>query len=178
MKFFKKAGLVFDKCNEIFAGIAAVILAIGWITVCAEIFMRYFLNRPTRWSMELIENVIVFVTFLCATWLLKNEWHVRIDLLETRLKKGSQFFLNSVTSILCATACLLVALYGLKTVWSQYERGLRFATILEPPMWPLYAIIPFAFILLFIQFIRRTHGNLKSWKSSLGVVNEGYPRKP
>jgi len=169
MKPLEKAAVIFDKLNEILMWVAAAILAIGWLSVCIEVFMRYFLNKPTRWSMEVTENMIVFVTFLCATWLLKNEGHVKIDILEIQLKERSKFFLNGFTSILCAAACLLVAWYGAQTVWSQYERGLRFATILEPLMWPLYSVLPLAFILLFIQFLRRSYRNIKEWRSTQAV---------
>jgi len=166
MKVLEKAGTIFDKLNEIFVGVASVILAIGWLSVCIEVFMRYFLNRPTKWSMEVTENMIVFVTFLSTAWLLKHEGHAKIDILEVRLKQKTHFIFTTLTSILCAIACLLLFWYGGKLVWSQYVRGLRFATILEPKMWPLYVVIPMAFFMLFIQFLRRTHNAIKGWKST------------
>lgn len=177
MKFLVKAGAILDHFNNFLFWVAAVLLFIVWFAVCADVFMRYFLNRPIAWAFEISEHILMLVTFLGTAWLLRRDGHVKIDLLVLRFKPRVQVVINSMTSILCAIACLIVAWYGGWVVWDQFQRSLHFVTLLAPPMWPLYLIIPVSGFLLFIQFLRRTYGYLAGWRL-LQATNKGGVAKP
>ncbi len=164
MRFLKKAGIVFDRFNDILVWLAALLLTFVWISVSVEVFLRYFLNRPMRWTFESTENILVWITFLGAAWLLRSEGHIKIDLVVARLKPRGQFVINIIISILCAIACLVIAWYGVRVVSDQFQRNLHFVTLLAPLMWPLYTIIPISGFLLFIQFLRRTYRYLADWR--------------
>ena len=43
--------------------------------------MRYFLNRPLVWVLELTEYALLWVTFLGAAWLLRQGGHVQVDVI-------------------------------------------------------------------------------------------------
>jgi TRAP-type C4-dicarboxylate transport system permease small subunit len=101
-----------------------------------------------------------------VAWVLKIEGHVKIDLVVNRLKPRNQCLVNTITSILGAITCLVLVWYGTKLSWEFFERGTITNTILELPSAPLFAIIPIGSFLLFIQFLRRSYGYLKSWKAS------------
>jgi TRAP-type C4-dicarboxylate transport system permease small subunit len=101
-----------------------------------------------------------------VAWVLKIEGHVKIDLVVNRLNPRNQCVVNSITSILGAITCLVLLWYGTKVSWEFFERGTITNTILELPSAPLFAIVPIGSFLLFIQFLRRSYGYLKSWKGS------------
>jgi TRAP-type C4-dicarboxylate transport system permease small subunit len=101
-----------------------------------------------------------------VAWVLKIEGHVKIDLVVNRLNPRNQCLVNSITSILGAITCLVLLWYGTKVSWELFERGTITNTILELPSAPLFAIVPIGSFLLFIQFLRRSYGYLKSWKGS------------
>lgn len=177
VKVLVKASAILDHIIDYLVWLAAILLIFGWLSVCFEVLMRYFLNRPTVWTLEITENILVWVTFLGTAWLLRREGHVKIDFLILRLKPIRQAIINSITSISCAIICLAVAFYGVQVVWNQFQRSLVFSTILELPMAPFYIVVPIAFFLLCIQFLRRTYGYLAGWRL-LQAKKEGSVAMP
>jgi len=163
MNLLKKAGIILDSINDVLFWLAAILLIFGWFSVCYEVFMRYVLNQPTIWAVELTEHSLVWITFLGTAWLLRKDGHVGIDFLVIRLKPKAQIIINSFNSVLCAIICGIVGFYGTHVVWDQFRRGLATPSLMEIPLAPLYIIIPIAFFLLFIQFLRRAYGYLAKW---------------
>jgi TRAP-type C4-dicarboxylate transport system permease small subunit len=157
--------------------VAGALVVFVEFAVCYDVVMRYFLNSPTVWAFEATENILVWVTFLGAAWLLKGEGHVKIDFVVTRLEPRTQSILNGITYILCAIACLAVVWYGVQVLWSQYQQDLHTHTRLGLLMWPLYVIIPISLFLLFIQFLRNSYKYLAEWRL-LQATNRGITAKP
>jgi TRAP-type C4-dicarboxylate transport system permease small subunit len=164
-KLFSALGKTFDKVNGFLLWLTAILLAIGCLTVFYEVISRSLLNKPTQWSLEIIEKILVFMTFLGAAWLLKEDGHIRIDMFVLRLPPRVQIALNFTISVLSALACLAIVWYGSQVVYDQFRMGYREATVLELPQGPLYIVIPFGFFLLFVQFVRRAYGYLISRRS-------------
>jgi len=166
MKLGRKFNAIFDGTIGAGATLAAVIIAFVVIAVSFEIAMRYFLNRPQVWVMEIVEYCLLFITFLGAAWVLKREGHVKLDIVLNRLKPKNEAMVNAITSVIGAVIFLAIAWYGAVTTWDNFVRGFWVASELEPPRAPIIAIIPIGSLLLFIQFLRRTYGYLRSWRTS------------
>ena len=153
----KKLGMIFDTVNYFFVWLMGISLAIGLLVTCYEVVLRYFLNRPTQWSLEYLENMMVFVTFLGLAWVLKKGGHVTMDLVLKQFPVRVQVAMHFFNFLVCAAASFLVMWYGGKVVWRQFVEGQCFATVLETPMWPLFAPIPIGFLLLGIECLRRAY---------------------
>jgi TRAP-type C4-dicarboxylate transport system permease small subunit len=112
---------------------------------------------------------MLYVTFLGAAWLLKEEGHVRVDILLVLLKPKSGALLNSITSILGVIACSVLAFYGTWSTWLHYQKVLYTFTAMELLKWPFLIVIPFGSLLLLIQFVRSAYaywGKFKSYKEA------------
>lgn len=177
MKLLVRAGAIFDHINGSLFWLAAILVVFAEFAVCYDVVMRYFLNRPTMWVGEITANILVWFTFLGTAWLLRNEGHVKIDVLVTQLRPRVQAIINSITYILCAIACLAVAWYAGQVVWGQFQTGVHTHTLLGLPMWPLYVIIPISLFLLFIQFLRNSYKYLTEWRL-LHATKTGDAAKP
>ena len=151
--FLKQANRIFDGIVSAGAVAAGLILAFVVLLVSADICMRYFFNSPIQGSLETAEYGLLFLTLLAATWLVRRDKHVRMELLIQRLKPVTQAYVNACTSILCAVICAGICYYGVLVVIDRYNTGHRLNTTLEPISYPLTAIIPLCFFLLFVQFI-------------------------
>jgi TRAP-type C4-dicarboxylate transport system permease small subunit len=160
MNFLGKAGRILDRIMEIFSFIAGLFLAFILLSVCLEVFMRYFLNRPLQWVVELTEYALLYITFLGTAWLLKKGGHINVDiflsLLSSRTRTGLQFFSSLIGIIV--SFCLVW--YGFLVSWEHYQDGIYNITLLEFPKAPLLAIIPIGSLILLAQFIRRAYGSL------------------
>lgn len=152
LTIFNKA---FDRILLFFAIIAAFILAFIMFTVCTDVIMRYFLSKPMLWVTEITEYCLLWMTFLGTAWVLSREGHVVMDLMIVHMRPGRRATLNIITSIVGLAVCLLLACYGVNVILDVYKRELLLSTILTPPAYILFLIIPVGFFLLTIQFIRR-----------------------
>jgi TRAP-type C4-dicarboxylate transport system permease small subunit len=156
----------FDLILDLGSGLAALIIIFMMLAVIYEVVMRYFLNHPTLWVLEVVEWCLVWMTFLCAAWVLREEAHVKMDIFVTRLNPKTQILFSFITSIVGALICLTFVWYGTQVVWDHFVRGVVEAKMLRAPKAPLMVIIPAGFFLLFIQFIRRSFSFLRKWRTS------------
>lgn len=160
-----KARAVLDGSIDFCAMISGVILAAVTLIISAEVVMRYFVGRSIFWEFEVTQISMVYMTFLPAAWLLKKEGHVILDLVLNGLSPKPKALVNSVTSIISALVCLILTWYGASVTWDLFSKGIREATILQPPSFTLYIAIPIGGLLLFIQFLRRAYKYLGHWRS-------------
>ncbi|MFH1651754.1 MAG: TRAP transporter small permease [Chloroflexota bacterium] len=169
MKLVKLCNTLFDNLLNFFIVLSIITLIFSTLSVCAEVVMRYFLNRPIIWVVEVSEWILLFITFLGAAWVLKKEGHIAMDLLTVRLHPRASALLNSVTSLICAVTCLILTWYGAATTLDTFERGVLTYSRMELPIYPITAVIALGSLLLFIQFMRRSYGYLEKARLAPGA---------
>lgn len=148
-----------------FAGSAVLIIFTMLITT-AEVTVRYFFRIPMAETFEIVEYSLLWMGYLGAAWVLKQEGHTRMDIVLSRLSPRVQAGLNAFTSIICAAMWLLLTWVALKVTWDNYQTRFFLATLLAPPLWPILIVIPLGGFLLFVQFVRRARGYAEIWRAS------------
>ena len=166
MRRLIKVTAIFDRTTAVLVILAGVLIIFIMFAICTEIVMRDFLNRPQTWVIEISEYTLLWITFLSAAWLLKGEWHVKMDMLLNRLNPGNQAVLNIITSVVGAGVCLALGWYSGEVTWDHFLRGVSEQAMVDIPKAPIMAIIPIGSFLLFIQFLRRTYSYLRGWRAS------------
>lgn len=167
MKLLPKGTNILDAVINLFIFLAGILFIYLMLSVFIEaVILRYFLGITTDWIREVAQYTLLFMTFLGTAWVLRNEGHVKMDLLLERLKPKPQALMNIITSVVAAIACLVVAWYGVRVTWDDIQTGYYMASALQPSSWFLMLIIPIGSFLLFIQFLRRISGFLRSWRAS------------
>ena len=151
----KKFWQAFDSILKWLANAGMFLLFLMMLSVCWEVFSRYFLGRGTVWVIEFSEYTILFMTFLGTAWLLAEDGHVEMDIVVNQLKPAAQRSLRVSTSLVCTLACLALSWSGAAVTLDYLQRGLHQPTLVAPPNFPLYAVIPIGFFLLAVQFARR-----------------------
>lgn len=165
MKLRMKAAGIFDRTIDALAVGAAVLIGYLILSVTVAIILRG-LRVGVVWLFETTEYSLLWLTFLGAAWVLRGEGHVKMDLLLTRLNPKAQTTLNIITSIIGALICLTLTWFGVKVTWDNFQSGYFLHTVMAPPIYPILTVIPIGSFLLFIQFLRRTHSYLRSWRLS------------
>lgn len=158
---FRRAGIIFDGVLDTFRFLAIILIVWSWLITCVEVFLRYFLNRPQAWTLELVEYSLLYITFLGTAWVLREEQHVIMDLIISRLNPKTQNIINAVTSILTAILCMVITWYAGRATWDHFNRGMVTPKSLEFPLYPLLGVISLGYGLLTIQFMRRAYGFMK-----------------
>jgi TRAP-type C4-dicarboxylate transport system permease small subunit len=164
MKYWNKAGAIFDGILNGLAFLSALLLAFIMLSICLEVIMRYFLNRPLVWVIEITEYSLLYITFLGTAWLLRREGHVTVDILLVRLNPKTRAALGLFSSIIGIVISLVLIWYGSEVAWDHYQRGVFKPTVLQFPTAPILAIIPTGSVILAMQFIRRGYVFLRKWR--------------
>ena len=164
IKLLKRLRL-FDGVLGLTAAMAAVLYGLTAILVCAMVAGRYFLNYPLGWVIEICEYILLYSCFLGAAWVLRDDGHVRMDLITDKLSPKHKAAINVVTSIAGIIICAVLTWYSIRSTLNRYHEGAWFDTFLQWPRAPIYAVVPIGFFLLTIEYARSISGHLKTWRS-------------
>ncbi len=159
MKVLGRIAALFDHTTNILAFFAALVLVFLMLSVALGVVMRYFLEQPLLWVIQIGEYCLLYITLLSAVWLLKREGHVTMDLVVERLTPGLQRGIKILTSTLGSILCFGLFLYGAGVTWDAYQRG-RYPSqaVLEIPDAYILVVIPVIFFMLSVQFMRTAYG--------------------
>jgi C4-dicarboxylate transporter DctQ subunit len=166
MKFWA----VFDRLNIILAGISGFIVVFMMFVVSADVSLRYFFNEPLIWAPEITEVLLLYVAFLGAAWLLKEDGHVRVDIILVRVNPRVKAALYLISGIVGILVCAILIWQGILISIQYTVEHISDPTILQLPKGHLLTIIPVGSLLLLIQFTRNTFTYWHKWRTSLAAA--------
>jgi C4-dicarboxylate transporter, DctQ subunit len=131
-----------------------ILLFLGAMTTCYDIFMRYFFNRPTSWSIDFVEYTLIYSTFFGAAWILKEDGHVKMTILTDHLRPRKRAQVEIVNSTIGALACLILCAQGVIETWGAIADRIVIVRPVPVPKWAILWVIPFGLFLFATYFIR------------------------
>lgn len=157
---------VFDKCLEAMCAIAKLIIAFIMFSVALDFLFRYILNRPMVWVIPLSEYSLVYITFLGAAWLLREEGHVTMETFVEKLGERGRVLVGIGSSIVGIVVSIIFTWYGAVTTYDHFRRGIYESAVMEIPIAPVLAVIPIGSFFLLIQFLRRIGKSFRTGKAA------------
>ena len=152
---------------------SGAIIVIMMLAMSYDVVLRYFFNAPTKWAGDFSGYMQYVLVLIGAAWVLMIRGHTRIDILVTRFSTRTQKIMSLVTSCIALIACALFVWEGIRATWLAYQGNEFLYRDIEVPLYPLYAVIPFSFILLCIQFGRMVYNG---WRSLRTGTSEAQPK--
>ena len=142
-------GLVTD-IGYLLAGFA---LAAMGVLYCMEVVLRYFVNRPTNWSLETVSFLMLLMIFLAVPHAVRAGMHIAVTLLADlypRQVTRLAFVMNAIGLILCA----FIAYVSLRENIAQYVGLIETNGNLVIPKWWLTAFITYGFANSALWYVR------------------------
>ena len=141
------------------AASAGGLVIVLMLTISFEVASRKLLAQSHAWVVDLSEVSLLFITFLAAAWVLRENAHVRIDTLLRLFPVRVQSIMGVVTNLLATGAMLLVGLTGAEESLADLltERMVMGSTVF-PRVW-LSIAIPVGSFALAAEF------GVKAWRS-------------
>jgi len=149
----KRFSQVVETGENILAGAAMVVLSLIIFSVCLEIIMRYFLNRPLFWVVELTEYGLLYVSFLGAAWLLRQGGHVQVDILVDFLNDRRRKRCAVFSSAMGLAVSLVLTVFGAIATYDHLARGIYKPSVLEFPTGVVLAAVPLGSLFLSARFL-------------------------
>lgn len=120
---------------------------------CMEVVFRYFLNAPTRWSLEVVTSLMLAVVFLAIPHAVRGGMHIAVTLLADLYPghvRRLAFALNSIGLVLCS----FVAYVSLGENLAQYAGSIETIGNLVFPKWWLSVFITYGFANSALWYLR------------------------
>ena len=136
------------------------------VVVFVDVLMRYLLNMSFVFTQEMEWHLFSVIILLGISYTLKEDGHVRVDLIYDRLTDKKKAMINMVGVV---TFILPIALLvGLSSIGNAHEAYLSMEQSGDPGglpyRWIVKALIPLSFLLLLITSIGYFIKNLNIYK--------------
>ena len=146
---------LFERLSRLGAVLAEICLVLLLILVFNEVIARYVLNKPTLYSVELSEYLLLFVAFMAAGWVMQNDRHVRMHSVINLMSARVRHVLDICTSSIVLVFCMILVWEGAEASVMAFAGGYHSSSLLNVPLWIPYAIIPIGSLILSLQILVR-----------------------
>lgn len=133
--------------------LAGLCLAGMGVLYCMEVVLRYFMNRPTSWSLETVSFLMLLMTFLAVPHAVRAGMHIAVSLLADLYPNQVRrlaFIMNSIGLMVCA----FIAYVSLQENFAQYTGFIETNGNLVIPKWWLTAFITYGFANSALWYLR------------------------
>jgi TRAP-type mannitol/chloroaromatic compound transport system permease small subunit len=167
----------FNKFADIIGMITAFAMVLMILNVFYDVIMRYFFKSGSIAMQEMEWHLFSVIILLGVAYTLKEDGHVRVDLIYDRLSNKRKAVINMVGVVLFILPIAL--LVGISSINNAYEAFLSMEQSGDPGglpyRWIVKALIPLSFFLLIITSIGYFIRNLNIYKGL--HPNEDYNLK-
>ena len=123
------------------------------LLILYDVFMRYFVKRPTIWVGELTQIMLLFVVCIGGGFTLLQKGHVKVDILRSKFSKKTDKILDLIFYPLIFIICMVLISEGGRIALDSFNLGSRTDTMFAPKLWPIQSMVAFAGILLGLQIL-------------------------
>lgn len=98
-------------------GIAGLLLFIILTTMATQVIARYIFDMPFSWSEEVARLSLIWLTFISAAFVMAQGRHITVDMISSRLGDRGKLWIECLSYVVIAAACLLLLFGGAKFIW-------------------------------------------------------------
>lgn len=126
-----------------------------------QIIMRYVFQQSLSWSEELARYVFLWQIWLGASYAVKEQRHLRIEVLKDAFKGVGKKYLEIITLLIWFGFSLFLAIKGSQLTIMLIQRG-QVSPAMQIPMAYAYASVPIGCGLMAIRLVGQI---TRVWKS-------------
>jgi C4-dicarboxylate transporter DctM subunit len=139
--------------TDYLAFVGGFLLFISAFSVSYEVFARYVLRAPTKWTFEVSILLVFVAVFTTVAFTLKEFGHVTVEAVARYFPQQTQRLLEIIAFVMIA----LFSVVFLRATWEMVGSSMRngeMSAMLHYMVWPLKAVIFLSFVVLFLQALR------------------------
>lgn len=142
---------IIDRVSDWAGWLAASLIFVMVATLLMDAVTRNVLNIPVHWAIELTQFTLAAYYFLGGPFTLKNDEHVRMDLIYASLSERGKARLDLVT-VWCLIFYLGVMLMGaISSLQYAIETNERRFSMWNPSVIPIKALMVACLVLMLLQ---------------------------
>ncbi len=153
MGFWSKLSAGIDRVNQFLGKAAGIMILLSCVISAANAVLRYGLDISNNWPLELQWYLFAAAVMLGASYTLKRNEHVRVDLIYSQLSERGRLWVDLFGLVVfLMPACLLFAWLSWTTLfypsWLIMEHSSNAGGLAR---YPIKFIVPFGFVMLSLQ---------------------------
>lgn len=117
-----------------------------------QVIMRYCFNNSLTWSEELARYIFIWQVWLGASFCVKENRHIRIDIFTNHLPENVYKVFEFVITLISIAFCVFMVIKG-GSVMGMVGRFNQTSPALALPMTVVYACVPISSALMIIHYI-------------------------
>ncbi len=161
-----KAERIFDRYSDITGWIAAALMLLMLVNVFYDAIMRYFFRTGSIAMQEMEWHIFAAVFLLGISYALKEEGHVRVDVLYDGFSPKLKAIINIVGTFIFMIPLSLLIING--SIWFVHEAYTMGEISGDPGglthRYLIKAIIPVAFVSLIISAVGFVIRNIRMYR--------------
>jgi len=144
--------------NESERVLTGVVAAIALLISCYEMATRYFFPRMSPdWATEIVIYLIVWAVFISGSALVRDNRHVRADLVVRLFSPQTQRGMEIFNCIIGLGFCGVVCWFGIAVVDFAYMVDERSESSLLFPIFLYYLCLPVGMFLMTLRYLIRLY---------------------
>lgn len=141
---------IWDNLEKFIAQVSFVFILI--ILFCQTV-ARYFFHASATWPEEVSTYVLVWLTYVTASYAVQENAHLRIDSVMGLYPVKARKFVELIGTVCWLAVAVMLVYYGFIYTANQFGIGSRAIALPWLPMWLVYLGIPVGHVLLTIRLI-------------------------
>lgn len=142
-----------DRMSDYVGYLAAALIFVMGATLMFDAFTRNVINMPVHWAVEFTQFTLAAYYFMGGAFTLKNNTHVRMDLIYSSLSERGKAKVDLATSV-CLIFYLVVTLMGgISSLQYAIATGERRFSIWNPSVIPIKALLVVCLVLMLMQAV-------------------------
>jgi len=148
-----KADLKINTVNQWAGSFSGLMLVIMSLITVYDVFMRYFLNKPTGWVLEYSVYLFIWFGFLSIGYAQQKGRHITVDILTHKFPIKTACYWGILGNVLAFFTVAALVYYGFEGVMASHSSGEFAPTITETPLWIPRMVVPVGGLLLGLQLV-------------------------
>ena len=152
MRFLLSASRLIDRVNERLSVIANWLVLLSALVSAGNAFSRYAFSLSSNAWLEIQWYMFGAMVMLGASFTLKRNEHVRVDVIYANLSTRAQIWIDIVGGVLFLLPAMIILCYlswpVFHNAWVEHEMSANAGGLLR---WPIKFVIPAGFVMLALQ---------------------------
>lgn len=138
--------------EKIEKAVSCVCVTIMAVLVFANVIARYVFNHSLAFSDEMSTYLFVLMSFMGTAIAARRKAHLGLSIVTDRVSPSARKVINIVMYLIAALFCLLIVIFGVQMVLSQYRLGQETAAM-QWPEWIYGSFVPIGAAFSMIAFL-------------------------
>ena len=124
------------------------------LMVTMDVTLRYGFNAPTKWANEFSAYLAVLVIFLGISYVLRENAHIRVDVVVRKLPRRAQDWIRVITSVILLGYIIILFHLTWDVLVMNFAINKSSFTAMDVPIWPIQAFIPLGLAIMGLLLIQ------------------------